>query len=73
MNRVTVTVERHWYEVAVSDDMVCLVTRVRVFDCSSPRPVQVLAGHRGQVCSVQMDGWKVVSGRSGSRPAWAII
>lgn len=34
-----------------------------MFDCGSPHPVQVLRGHTGQVCSVQMDEWKVVSGR----------
>ena len=43
-----------------------------MFDCGSARPVQVLAGHRSQVCSVQMDGWKVVSGRSEYSTAWSI-
>ena len=34
-----------------------------MFDVGSPGPAQVLRGHTGQVCSVQMDKWKVVSGR----------
>ena len=52
----------------------CLVTgsadkRVRVFDyrCPSPsrggQPALILTGHGSGVKSVQMDSWKVVSGR----------
>lgn len=39
--------------------------RVRIFDLRShsPFPVLTLRGHGGVVNSVQMDQWKVVSGR----------
>ena len=37
--------------------------RVRVFDCRHSQPSLILSGHSSLVRSVQMDHWKVVSGR----------
>ena len=37
--------------------------RVRVFDSRLSQPTLVLSGHGSVICGVQMDEWKVVSGR----------
>ena len=37
--------------------------RVRVFDSRLPQPTLILTGHGSMICGVQMDDWKVVSGR----------
>ena len=37
--------------------------RVRVFDSRLSQPTLVLSGHSSVICGVQMDEWKVVSGR----------
>lgn len=37
--------------------------RVRLFDARLSQPALVLTGHGSVICGVQMDEWKVVSGR----------